>query len=80
MDQILCGMSVTLNFLELVRQNPKSMRSLFVHQDPIPLTADALYDLLPVQFSPVGSNMREREEEIVMQWNELIQCIEGNIT
>ena len=79
LDQILCGMSTTFKFLELVRENPKSLRPLFIYSDPPPLTADILYDMLPAQFSPEGDNKRELEEEAIMQWNDVTQYIEGNV-
>ena len=77
LDQILCGMSSTFDFLELVRGNPKSMRQLFVFNEPPPLTADSMYDLLPAQFSPQGSNRREEEEDALTHWINLAQWIEG---
>ena len=53
------------------------MRSLFVHHEPPPLTSDSLYDLLSVKLSPEGDNRRELEEEVLMYWTELLQCMEG---
>lgn len=77
LDQILCGMSTTFNFLEFVRENPKSLRPLFVYSDPPPLTADILYYMIPAQFSPEGDNKRELEEAVIMQWTDVTQYIEG---
>lgn len=77
LDQLICGMSCTLKYLELIREYPKSLKTLFVWSNPPPLTADTLYDLLLVKYSPQGNNQREREEAVIRQWNAVTQFIEG---
>ena len=76
LDQILEGLN-TLELQDLIRQNPQKMRPLFLHADPVPLTADQMIDLFTTKFSPVGSNRREVEEAIVMHWVNFIQMIES---
>ena len=76
LDQMLCGMSDTLHVLDMVREFPQ-MRSLFVFNERPPLTADKMYDLIPAVLSPVGNNQRDVEEEIMMQWIEILNIIEG---
>lgn len=76
LDQMLCGMADTLNVLEMVREHPQ-MRSLFVFSKRPPLTADNLYDLVPALYSPRGSNQRDKEEAIIMQWIAFTNFVEG---
>ena len=75
LDQLLAGLC-TLSVLDLVRANAQVMRSLFVFK-PQPLTADALFDMLPATFCLEGSNTREAEEATFMHLVEYIQMIES---
>ncbi len=59
LDQILCGLSETLNTLELIRRNSILFRPLFVHFERPALIADQLFDMLLPKYSPSGSNLRE---------------------
>ena len=77
LDQLLCGLSSTLNVLELIRNNKKEMKPLFVYTSPQSLTWDKLYNLLPAKMSPEGSNKRECEEAVMMKWIQVIQNVEG---
>ena len=77
LDQMFkCGLSSTLNILELVREN-KGMRQLFVYDQQPPMSWDDLYNILPAVMSPEGSNRREEEEAVMMKWIKLSQAIEG---
>ena len=58
LDQILCGVSSTLNALTVIRNNPVVMRPLFVYQERPP-TADILFNMLQAKLSESGSNARE---------------------
>ena len=77
LDQILCGLSETLNVLDLIRKNPVVMRPMFVHQARPLLTADDVYDMIPPRFSVPGSNRREKEEATMMLWVEYLKLIES---
>ena len=77
LDQILCGLSSTLNALALIRNNPVVMRPLFVYQERPPPTADTLFDMFQAKFSELGSNAREVEEETMMKWSDFLQIVEG---
>ncbi len=46
LDQILCGMSSTLNVLQLVRENPSKMWPMFVHTTPEKVTWDKVLTYL----------------------------------
>ena len=80
LDQILCGLSSTLNALTLIRNNPLVMRPLFIHQDRHPPTADTLFDMFQAKFSELGSNAREAEEATMMKWSDFLQMVEGKET
>lgn len=80
LDQILCGLSSTLNALTLIRNNPLIMRPLFIHQDRHPPTADTLFDMFQAKFSELGSNAREAEEATMMKWSDFLQMVEGKQT
>lgn len=77
LEQILCGLSSTLNVLQLIRENSEAMQPLFFYNPPPSMTWDELFDLLHPTMSPEGSNKREAEEAVVMKWIKLIQMIEG---
>ena len=76
LDQIVNGLKV-LKIEELIQANPQKMRELFVHFKPLPLTADALFDMFPARFSPICSNKRESEEAALMKWVNYTQAVEG---
>ena len=77
LDQMLCGLSDTLDVLTLLRQNASTMRPLLVCGSPPLPTANSVYDLFRVNFSPTGSNVRKYEETTVMLWNDFLQKVEG---
>lgn len=74
LDQILCGLSETLDALRLI---PTLMRPLFVWAKPPPLTAEGVYDMLPALLSENGNNARECQETIMMFWNDFLENVEG---
>lgn len=77
LDQILCGLSETLNALELIRKNSMLFKPLFVHFDRPALTADQLFDMLLPKYSPNGSNLREKEEAVTMFWLDFLNQIQS---
>lgn len=77
LDQILCGLSETLNTLQLIRSNPVILKPLFLWKpSPIP-TADDINDLMTAKFSEMGSNRREQEEATYMLWVEFLKIVQG---
>ena len=52
LDQILCGLSSTLNALTLIRNNETTLHS----SRPSSPTVDTLFDRFQAKFSEVGSN------------------------
>ena len=77
LDQILCGLSETLDSLQLIGSNPAVMRPLFVPSENPPLSADDIYDIFTISYSPTGSNAREQEEAIRLHWYNFLQRVEG---
>ena len=77
LDQILCGLSSTLNMLYLIREHPKKFLPLFVYSPVKNMCGDKLYGLFKAVLSPDGSNRREEEELVLMWWADLIYHIEG---
>ncbi len=75
LDQVVQGLSV-LGILDLLRDNPRKARELFVYSKPPAMTADAMLTLFTPRLSPAGSNRREDEEQLVMLWVHFIQMIE----
>ena len=65
-----------LKVLQLLQGNPHVTCSLLVFSPPKSLTADKLY-MFTASLSPAGSNRRETEEFVYMQWVNLMQEIEG---
>lgn len=76
LDQLLCGLSSTFGVLELVRSDPVLMKHLFIHTPTSPTTADDMYDMFTICYSPNGSNNREKEEATIMLWVHFLQCTE----
>ena len=77
LDQILSGLSETLNVLVLVKQHPNLFRPLFVFNE-VKVTGDMLIDLFQPKLSPKGSNIRIKEEAAMMYWLDLLQDIQGD--
>ena len=77
LDQILCGLSDTLNTLDLVRGNPVVMKPFFLWKPRPPPTADYMYDLMTAKFSDAGSNRRDNEEAACMLWVDFLKVVEG---
>jgi hypothetical protein len=77
LDQMLCGLSETLNALELIRNNAAIMKPLFLWEHRTPPTADYVYDLMTPKLSEPGSNRRDEEEAIMMLWVEFLRIVQG---
>ena len=78
LDQFIEGLSI-LSVLETVRSFPEQMKELFCYnscQGRKMSTVD-LRNLFMLQFSPSGSNAREKEEATAMHWFTYLQDCEG---
>ena len=64
---------VVLKVLDFLRSNHRVARSLLVFSPAERLTADKVYDLFEADLSPTGSNRRETEEFVYMQWVSLME-------
>ena len=72
LDQITEGLKV-MDVVDLIQSNVNKMRPLLVCMEPVRLTADAMINMFPAVLSPAGSNIRESEEAVTMQWVNYIQ-------
>ena len=77
LDQILSGLSQTLNVLVHIKQHPNLFRPLFVFNE-IKVTGDMLFDLFHPKLSPKGSNIHTKEEAAIIYWLDLLQNIQGD--
>ena len=73
-DQIIEGLT-THKVLDLIRENPATMRQLFVCMPPQNITADYILQLFMENFSPLGSNSRSAEEATAIHWVHLVEQI-----
>lgn len=74
LDQLMLGMD-TLGMRDLLKKYPKSFLPLFLQQQK-KLTAAKLQDLFACEFSPLGSNAWENEEEASLNWVTFLSDIE----
>lgn len=75
-NQFLNGFE-TLNVGSLIKRHPAAMKQLLTYV-PCQVTARELMDLLVPMYSPRGSNRREEEECIILNWNDYLQDLEGD--
>ena len=65
-----------LGVLDLFRSRPNLMRHLLISKPPVALTSDHIINLFKPILSPIGSNLREPEDAVVLKWiNYIFQMI-----
>lgn len=74
-NQFQDGLNV-LGINDLIKAHPNVLRELFVCDHKAFTAADLNELLLPV-FSPIGSNAREKEEAVILNWKDYIFEAEG---
>ena len=75
LDQMVVGLNA-LGVYDLIKANPNTMYNL-LHTIPLPLTVTAMMELFDQPyFSEQGSVRREREEQVLMYWVQLLYEIE----
>ena len=74
-DQIIEGLGV-LGMHELMKQNPNAFHKLLCEPSVL-LNADYILTTFTADFSEMGSNKRDTEEQAVIYWVNFIQLIEG---
>jgi len=74
-NQFQEGLNV-LGVSDLIKAHPGILQEAFVHGDK-EFTASDLDDLFLPVFSPSGSNAREKEEAVVLNWKDYIFEAEG---
>ena len=76
-EQLRRGLQ-TLSFDVLMKTYPDQLRKVFIPSEQA-ISAEFLQDFLEVQYSLIGSNSRQAEEAIMMNWILYIQNIEGMV-
>lgn len=76
LDQLKSGLG-TLGILQLMQKYPTLMKPLFLDSAQKAMKVSDVLDLFSVEWSPSGSNQREEEEAVILQWTEYVQEIEG---
>ena len=76
-DQIISGLSSTLDALHFIRSNAGITRSLFVFKPRPALTVSSLFDMLPAKLSELGSTSRIKQEATIMLWSDFLEMTEG---
>ena len=74
-NQFQEGLNV-LGIGNLIKSNPDVMREVFVYSDK-EFTALDLDELFLPMFSPAGSNAREKEEAVILNWKDYIFEAQG---
>ena len=74
-QQFMDGLNV-LGIGTLLKSFPECFKEMFVHTLKA-VTAHDLDKIFIPQFSPRGSNIREKEEAIVLNWKDYIYEAEG---
>ena len=68
LDMLLVG--------SLIKLQPSLLKLLFTHS-PHQVSAQDLINLLVPSYSPNGSNAREEEEAVMLNFNDYVQDLEG---
>ena len=77
LDQLKEGLG-TLNLLSTMQSHPQQFLPLFMANNQLQLTADAVISLFKVdEWSPEGSNDREAEEAVIFNWENYIRETSG---
>ena len=77
LDQIREGMDL-LRLLGIFKRYPKAFLPLFLQCDKV-ITAVFMQDLFRIPFSPMGSNIREREETTSLHWIQFLNDVEAGL-
>ena len=70
----------TLHFDHLVGASPDLIRYLLVSGVTPPLSAAGIQDMMKIHCSPPGSNLRQSEEAVILNWFHFLQECEGTCT
>ena len=61
----------------MLKRNPVQCEDLFLTREPRKLTALQIYDLFSPNFSPQGSNARDKELQVMVYWMDFLENCEG---
>ena len=65
--------------LELLKEHPANFMQLLCPSEDTKLTADLVETLFTPEFSPLGSNKRNLEMAIFMNWHEFLEDVESKV-
>ena len=68
----------TLGVLEVIQQNPETMKRAFVYEPDV-LTAASVDALFTITWSPEGTNKRRQEERMLAFLRDLLLGLEGQL-
>ena len=71
LDQLREGMEL-FHMPKIFKRYSALFRPLFIHSI-LRLTAESMQDMFTIEFSPVGSNRRDNEENVAMHWVSLLE-------
>ena len=75
-DQLMDGLK-TLGILQLMQQHPQLFRPLLQSATKPLLTSSQMLKLFQPVWSPNGSNQREKEELVVLNWTTYLDEMQG---
>lgn len=68
-----------LGIIQFVRRHPNTLKSLFAYNSIAEVTSEYLSELFRPNMSPQGHNQREDEETVLLNWNDYLQDIAGDL-
>ena len=67
-----------MDLLKVMRKYPNHFRKVLTSEEKL-LTASTVQNLFVPNFSLFGSNKRQKEEEVIMNWNFFVEDVEGTL-
>ena len=77
-DDIRQGLEDVLKFGSIIGKHAELLLPLFVSSGRAKLNATSFFSLFEIEYSPLGSNSREREEGVIL-FNYYIEELEGTV-
>ena len=61
----------------MLKEHPHIVMPLFLESGRAALTSSGVYEMFMVNWSAEGSNRREKEEEVILNWNYYLSDLQG---
>ena len=78
LDDIKHGLEV-LQFGDLIHSHPALIKRLFIESGHTKFSADSFLSQFKIEYSPPGSNKREKEEDVMLHFNYYVEELEGTV-